>query len=410
MLAKERSWLGRLGTAVLLLLACSSGCTLGKATVANVPGSSAHEDGGGYAAAADASVPGESTLDGASMDASDAGADTPEHPVTDGALALPPDAAVRLMIVGDSITQGSAGDFTWRYRLHALLATAGVRFDLVGTRDDLFDNIENVQGSQAYADPNFDRDHDALWGGSLQEALKDIRAHVLATRADVLLVLLGTNDLTFFTDAPHSEQNLRTFISNARAGNGRLALVLGHVLPKRGADATFLAAAADLNTRFDAVARELATTTSAISIASPEQGYDTTLDSYDGVHPNASGELRIAAAFADALSSTLHIGAPARRPLPAVPIGPQTVPTLQALPLDRAAQLSWTSAPGATGYFIWMRNATKGEASTRLPLAVKSPWTAQELTNGNTYEFRVQPTKWDAAGVVTRPVSVTPSP
>jgi hypothetical protein len=33
-------------------------------------------------------------------------------------------AATRVLIVGDSITQGSAGDFTWRYRLWKHLAAA----------------------------------------------------------------------------------------------------------------------------------------------------------------------------------------------------------------------------------------------------------------------------------------------
>jgi hypothetical protein len=57
-----------------------------------------------------------------------------------------------------------------------------------------------------------------------------------------------------------------------------------------------------------------------------------------------------------------------------------------------------------------MRNATQGESSARLPFAVKSPWTATQLSNGTSYEFRVQPTKWDAAGVLSVPVSVIPKP
>jgi len=391
-----------------MVLACPA-CALDTEASANRPGSALEE------AAVPASPPDAQTQHAHGPDGSfppDADAQTVnfDASVPDSTVAIPVEPPTKIMIVGDSITQGSAGDFTWRYFLDRQLRTAGARFDLVGTRDDLFDNIESVQGSQAYADRDFDRDHDAVWGGSLQEAQGHIREHVLAAQPNVLLVLLGTNDLTFFTDAPQSEQNLRVLIGNARAANDQLSFVLGRVLPKRGADAAFVAAASNLNTRLSTVATELGSARSPIAIARTDEGYDTTLDSFDGVHPNASGEQRIAAAFSDTLSAALHLGALVPRPLPAVPIGPQTIPTLQVVALDRAATLSWTTAPGATGYYIWMRNATQGESSARLPFAVKSPWTATQLSNGTSYEFRVQPTKWDAAGVLSVPVSVIPQP
>ena len=46
---------------------------------------------------------------------------------------------VRIMIIGDSVAQGSSGDWTWRYRLWQTLTSSGVPFDLVGPHDDLFD-------------------------------------------------------------------------------------------------------------------------------------------------------------------------------------------------------------------------------------------------------------------------------
>src|SRR5262245_36097935 len=46
----------------------------------------------------------------------------------------------KVMIVGDSISQGSAGDFTWRYRLWKHLAPRVTGLDFVGPRTDLFDN------------------------------------------------------------------------------------------------------------------------------------------------------------------------------------------------------------------------------------------------------------------------------
>jgi lysophospholipase L1-like esterase len=45
-------------------------------------------------------------------------------------------------------------------------------------------------------------------------------------------------------------------------------------------------------------------------MASRPAGYDILLDTYDGTHPNAAGEHKIAAAFADAMHQAWGIGVP----------------------------------------------------------------------------------------------------
>ncbi len=56
------------------------------------------------------------------------------------------DDPVRILLVGDSVTQGSAGDWTWRYRLAQHLVDADVPFDFVGPDDGLLDNLTGKQG------------------------------------------------------------------------------------------------------------------------------------------------------------------------------------------------------------------------------------------------------------------------
>lgn len=60
-----------------------------------------------------------------------------EEPARRPAAPVPSGPVERIMVVGDSITQGSSGDYTWRYRLWRHLTDRGVRVDLVGPRDDL---------------------------------------------------------------------------------------------------------------------------------------------------------------------------------------------------------------------------------------------------------------------------------
>src|SRR3569623_1685870 len=69
---------------------------------------------------------------------------------------------VRIMMAGDSITQGRNGDYTWRYRFDAELQRQGVTdVDLVGPKKD-----PTSYGS-AYAHylaGGWDTDHDATSG------------------------------------------------------------------------------------------------------------------------------------------------------------------------------------------------------------------------------------------------------
>jgi lysophospholipase L1-like esterase len=321
------------------------------------------------------------------------------------AVAAP---SVRVMIVGDSISQGSAGDFTWRYRLWKHLAPRVSGLDFVGPRTDLFDNVANLQGSQAYVDPAFDQDHNAIWGRTLAAAADTIEDQTAAYTPDVMLVLLGINDLVFLTSPADTETVLRRFIANARVGQPGVKLLLGRIPPKRGgASASQIA---DYNSRLATVAAQLSTAASPIAVANTDGGYDPAVDTWDGTHPNATGEQKIAAGFADRLASAFALGAAYPRPLPQVPLGPQTAPVLSLSPGDGVAGLSWTLSPGATGYYVWVRSVTAGEAMHRLPYPLPgSSWTASLLVNGATYQFQLQTTKGDTTGAFSNVATVTPT-
>ncbi len=336
------------------------------------------------------------------------GASTGSAPVT---MSLPQEG----MIVGDSITQGSAGDFTWRYRLDKHESATGGRLALVGPRDDLFDNVANtLNDNHTYADPGFGQRHDALWGKSLAGAATHIRDEVAADEPDYLLVLLGSNDIAFgISDAAGTEASLRTFIANARAADPHERFVFGTLPPNQRmqSDAPYRAMVADYNARLGRTVDELSTWDSQISLA--EVGIDIvpSTDLWDGSHPNAQCEVKIAAAFADSLAGNFSVGAPYPRPYPSVPLGPQTAPQLTAAPGDGQAVLSWNLAPGATGYYVYQKNVTAGEtAFTRLPFPVSGPtWTAGLLVNGSTYQFQLRAVKGAAEGLFSSIATVTPA-
>jgi lysophospholipase L1-like esterase len=319
----------------------------------------------------------------------------------------------RVLITGDSITQGSGGDWTWRYRLWQHLdATAPGRVDLVGPSSTLYDNERQTFDSTAYLDPAFDRDHAARWGGAYRDVGQEIGGLVEGYQPDVVVDALGTNDLGYHGEsADQVEARLRAFVAAARAARPGVDLVLVSV-PDRVGDA------AAYDARLAGVAADLDTDSSRVVVADIG-AFLSGDETYDGLHPSARGELRIAAAVADALAG-LGIGSAYPRPLPEVPVGPRQAAALWATAGDGSVSLSWFSAPSVTEEWVWLRDLTTGETWWRLPERAPrdSRLVVANLVPGHDYAFMLQPRRWnlDAASdvrsnvVEARPLGTPPSP
>ncbi len=170
-------------------------------------------------------------------------------------------------------------------------------------------------------DPAFDRDHAARWGQSFE--VQDVRiADLVQTYdPDVVVELLGVNDLTWGGASPEVvAQRLRDFATEAREVSPTVGLVLVRV-PQ-----TWFAGVPEFNGLVDGVARDFDLPGAPATVASPDVGFEKGRHTWDPAHPNAAGEVLIAASVADAAAAQ-GLGAPyaaaaPRRPARAPQRGP----------------------------------------------------------------------------------------
>ncbi|MGK5441559.1 GDSL-type esterase/lipase family protein [Micromonospora sp. URMC 105] len=317
-----------------------------------------------------------------------------------------------IMVVGDSISQGLEGDYTWRYRLAQHLKSAGRDVTFVGP----YRGTTRLPRSQPANYPEesappyfngvyrdgltFDSDHFAQWGRQAHQAKNDIYSRVSQYQPTYLLVELGFNDLGWGVSNPDGLiADMRTLITNARAAKSDIRILVANV-PQR----TPLDVQPDLGTKISAYNAKLGpalqalnTTASPVRLVDFATGYNPYTDAYDGLHPNPQGEHKIAKAFANVLWNQFQVGATYSTPSGTIaPLVPAAPGWMRAKLTAAGIDLEWQHSFGAGGYWFYQRDATAGEAFKALPLQIPADsWGARWVIPGHTYEFYVVATRGD---------------
>ncbi|MFD7699577.1 GDSL-type esterase/lipase family protein [Streptomyces caelestis] len=225
----------------------------------------------------------------------------PLGPIPAPAAAASPAAAdpVRVMPLGDSIT-GSPG--CWRALLWNRLLDAGhTDVDFVGTLP--------AQGCGVAHDGD-NEGH----GGELVTNVADqnlLPARLAATLPDIVVMHFGTNDV--WSDVP-PDRILAAYtrlVGQMRASNPDMRVLVAQIIPMNpGTCAACARRVVDFNARIPAWAAATSTGRSPVTVVDQWTGFDTATDTYDGVHPNAAGNEKIAARWFPALAALLEAGVP----------------------------------------------------------------------------------------------------
>jgi lysophospholipase L1-like esterase len=219
-------------------------------------------------------------------------------------LLVPLGAAepVRIICIGDSITQGGKADreeWTYRLPLQDLLMSAGISFDFIGTRTGGLQGGVKWPAVQGKA---FDPDHEGLYGAKtakvaehLQQALPKIAP------PDIAFIHLGTNDQGAEDHVAAVITPLTDIINQLRARNPQVRIFLGHLNFNGGAALKIRPMVEDLATRLN-------TATSPVKTVPMYKGWVENpqaagSDTFDWAHPNPQGQKKMASAWFAAMQA-----------------------------------------------------------------------------------------------------------
>jgi lysophospholipase L1-like esterase len=190
--------------------------------------------------------------------------------------------AVRIMPLGDSITESRSGYPSYRYFLWHRLKDGGHNVDFVGSMKGV------CLGGPKY--PDFDQDHEGHSGWTAEEILGEVDEWAAAARPDIVLVHLGTNGITTEEDERRTVKSLGGIIDAFRARNPRVKILLARIIPCRRLPTQI----PKFNAEVAALAAEKNTEHSPVAAVDQWTGFDTDLDTFDGIHPNEAGARKIA--------------------------------------------------------------------------------------------------------------------
>ncbi|KAK4495120.1 hypothetical protein PRZ48_013447 [Zasmidium cellare] len=295
---------------------------------------------------------------------------------------------LKIMIVGDSITHGEEGDYTWRYRVWEWFKNCVPEVDIklvgpsIGTvppqipqapqpprlpwEKEPEDRDMTTGGYAKAASKDFDKYHFSHTGMQVAQAKDRIKGYVETYQPDMLLVMLGFNDMAWCVAGDEDTlENTHTFIENARAAKPDIQFAIGNVLQRTHIHGDGLAKmTAKYNSKLHDALPEWSKKSSRIEHVEIERNYGFTPDeckgTHDGLHPNELGDFQIAKAFTETLHRAYGYGSRPVKVPAHIPERPLPVPSnIKVHGVSYGVQCSFDAVYGSRGYDV--RQRMKGQ-------------------------------------------------
>lgn len=236
--------------------------------------------------------------------------------------------ATRIMPLGDSITQSSSPHSSYRYYLWNSLQNSGrTDIDFVGGERGVRDGQPGNQ--------DFDQDHEGHAGWTTADVLANVRGWATTSQPDIVAIHLGTNDMRYGESVANALSNLAQIIDVLRDVNPNVDILLAKIIPN---DENPSGTAA-LDDAIPSLASDKDRTDSRVILVDQTAGFSLSSDTYDGLHPNDSGEQKMASKFFNAIAPLIDQTVPEPEPEPAPPRRNYTF----------LSKLDWLSATNGIG-------------------------------------------------------------
>jgi lysophospholipase L1-like esterase len=203
---------------------------------------------------------------------------------------------VRVMPLGDSITDGFNVPGGYRINLWQRMAAGGYTVDFVGSGF-------NGPGELG------DHDHEGHSGWRIDQLDANIVAWLASTSPRTILLHIGTNDMNQNYDVANAPARLSALIDKIRANAPMVELFVAQITPET--NPTLEARVAAYNAAIPGIVAQKGPMTHLVDMHSAI----TTADLADGVHPNATGYDKMGARWFSALQSVPGSLAPAVPPV-----------------------------------------------------------------------------------------------
>ncbi|MFL6061389.1 MAG: fibronectin type III domain-containing protein [Marmoricola sp.] len=342
----------------------------------------------------------------------------------DNAPLPSPAPTVKVLVVGDSLSAGSAGDFTWRYRFWQYERAQGVNIDFVGSITGLMGTWDTpVANNDDYADPCFNQREDFAVGGmAMSQTLTpspysqctdgqpytgtQVAWETYCYQPDVVLDFMGFNDLKAKADNGQGETpdelvaNARTFVAETQ--KAKPGVLVGVATVGSTQPPLVIVNGASYNSKLATAVTDMQSQSLPVGLVdiTPDWSF-ATAQTWDGYHPNANGEMSLAWAISRGLAALpgshvvdLHAKIPT---IPRQPLGPRSPGTVSVADhTDSSADLTWTFPTGADREILYRRDLTTGSEWTKV---LDERYATGETETGlspHLYQFRIRAAKGTA--------------
>jgi lysophospholipase L1-like esterase len=122
---------------------------------------------------------------------------------------------------------------------------------------------------------------------------------------DIVLLHIGTNDVFASQTTASTAGEIKQILEALRSDNPKVQVLLAKLISTENPDSN--QRINELNREIEGIAASTSTIESRVVVVDQNLGFDVSEDTYDGIHPNLTGEVKMAEKWSEAIVEAVAI-------------------------------------------------------------------------------------------------------